>query len=164
MKRLALFALLAWPGLALAGPDFSGHWLLDEDASGSMDTVLKLQEVSWAKRQLAETLDNEQRIVQSEAGLTVTFDNLLGDIEQRLVLDGQPHETVNPAGMKSVLSTRWEGEALVASGPMTTDEGLTGTLTERRTLSADGQTMTLVVTVELPGHGSASTTRVFRKR
>lgn len=162
LRRAAL--LWCWPALAWAGPDFSGHWLLDEGASDSMDAVLKLQDVSWALRQVVGGLDNDVQIAQTTEGMTLTFDNLAGDPVQRLRFDGQPHETVNPGGLATTFTCGWEGEALLCAGPSETDEGVKGTVTERRTLSADGQTMTLLVSVTLPGAGSASAKRVFLRQ
>lgn len=161
MRALLLLFALSTP--ALAGPDFSGDWVLDEDASQPLDAILKLQDVPWYKRAVAETLDARVTIRQSGDALTLTFDNIAGDAVQELRIGAGPHPTVNPAGMPATLTTRWDGDALVAEGPATTDDGTRGVMTERRTLSADGRTMTLQVTAELPGVGAASTVRVFRR-
>ena len=147
-------------------PDFSGHWLLDAEASGSMDAVLEVQGVSWVKRKLATTLDNEQLLTQSPDGLVIVFDNILGNITQELVFDGRPHTTLNPGGQQVTFSTAWADDhrALTSSGPVVTDDGTVGTLSERRTLSSDGQTMHLQVRVTMATGASATVTRVFDKR
>jgi len=155
--------LAAAPALAA---DFSGRWLLDEAASGSMDPILDLQGVGWAQRKLAEGLDAKVTITQTAETLTATYENLAGDPTQVLHFDGKPHESVNPAGLPVTFSARWtQGDAvLVASGPATTEDGAAGTLTETRSLSADGRTMTIRIEVVAPGGRKATTTRVFRRR
>lgn len=165
LLRLITVALtLTWsmPSLAV---DFSGTWTLDASASGSMDPILELQGVSWAKRKLAERLDAKVIITQAGDRLTAVYDNTLGQQEQVLVFDGKPHQTVNPAGIATTFATTWhDGETrLVSSGPSTSDEGAVGTLTETRSLSSDGQTLTIVVQVTTVDGRKASTTRVLRK-
>ena len=165
MFRLAAVALsLTWSLSALA-VDFSGTWTLDASASGSMNPILALQGVGWARRQRAERLDAKVSITQAGDRLTAVYDNATGQQKQVLVFDGRPHETVNPAGITTTFSTAWhDGETrLVSSGPSASDDGATGTLTETRTLSSDGQTLTVVVQVTTSDGRKASTTRVLRK-
>lgn len=154
-----LLTALAWAG----GPEFSGTWSLDRDASTSMDPVLSLQGVSWALRKAAANLDAESVITQDAAGMTVQFDNFRGKVDQRMVFDGQPHATVNPGGLPTTSSTSWEGAVLVASGPVDAD-GVEATLTERRSLSADGATMTVQVIVQMPDGREAQAKRFFAKQ
>jgi len=146
-----------------AAADFSGAWAIDEAASQSMDPVLALQDVSWVKRKLAESMDHEQVAVQTDTGLTITYDNLVGPVVQELFFDGQPHASVNPAGLPTTFIAIWQDEALVATGPVTNDDGREGYLKEHRTLSADGETMTILVTVAVEGAGEATVRRVFRR-
>lgn len=158
-----LFALLALLSpLAALSADFTGTWRLDDAASQSMDDVLALQDISWAKRKVAGYLDNNVVIVQSSDRMTVTFENVLGSHRQELVFSGQPHQTVNPAGLPTAFASRWVGEELVCTGPTSDGEGLGGVITERRSLSADEQTMILMVTVETGGQ-QATVKRVFRR-
>lgn len=161
---VSLSLSLSWTAPAFA-VDFSGTWALDVNASGSMDPILELQGVSWARRKLAERLDARVRITQVGDRLTAVYDNVLGKQEQVLVFDGMPHETVNPAGIATTFSTSWrDGETrLVSSGPCTSDEGATSTLTETRTLSADGMTLTLMLQVSTADGRKASATRILRK-
>ncbi len=165
MRWFAVLMLLLLPGLSLAQEaDFSGSWRLDEQLSLSMESLLELQGVPWALRKMAGGFDVEALITQSADGMTVTFDNLRGLQRQELVFDGQPHQTVNPAGLPTTLSSTWaEGGVLVATGPVEA-EGRTATLTERRALSRRGDVMTVQVQLTLPDGQSASTRRVYRKQ
>jgi len=142
--------------------DFSGHWVLDQTASEPMEALMKLQDVPWAVRKVAEGFDNEFKAAQGPKGLTISFDNWIGDFNQELVFDAKPHTTQNPAGRKTTFSTSWseDGATLVSSGPVDLD-GAMGTLTERRSLSADKKTLTLLVSMVVSGGQSATARRVY---
>ncbi len=74
---------------ALAAPvDFTGNWMMDEDASTSLEPVFQLRGVPWARRKLAEGLDESQDIKQSGHRVSIGFDNIVGRMEQKLVADG----------------------------------------------------------------------------
>ena len=147
-------------GLAEAA-DLSGHWVLDAGASQPIDPILAAQGVSWAKRKAAEYLDTDCTIVQSGERLVLTFRGPLGTVTQTLVADGQPHATVNPAGLPTTWTTSWQGEALVSVGT-TQAEGQQAALTERRTLSADQQVLSLALTLSAGGQ-QTTVQRVFRR-
>jgi hypothetical protein len=145
--------------------DFTGAWKLDEGASDTMEAVLALEDVGWAKRKLVESLDAEVVIQQDAGKLIATFDNLLGDAKQQLFFDGKPHETVNPAGFAATFTTQWlDDRTMVATGPSSGESGSPGTLTETRSLSADGKTMQLVVKVTAADGRSATSKRVFKRQ
>jgi len=168
----ALVALLLLASPALAGPpepapgvDFSGSWVLDDSLSQPMDPIFALQDLSWAVRKAAASFDSKATITQSADRLTVTFDNLLGEHRQELFFDGAPHTTVNPAGVPTTFSSAWaDGVKLVASGSLKNEEGQEGTLTEVRTLSEDGQVMTVQVQLTLSGGETASAVRAYRRQ
>lgn len=164
--RWILTAMLAIaPSIAWADrPDFSGHWVLDADASDPMDPVFQLQGAPWAMRKIAAGFDDEADIQQHADRLEVIFENLTGTHLQRLHFDSTPHATVNPAGMAMSFTTRWEDEerVLVASGQMTGKH--VGTrLEERRSLSADGARMTVLITFTRPDGASASARRIYAR-
>lgn len=165
MGRLLVLGVMAsCPAFALAGsPDFSGTWTLSTERSSPMDPILELQDVPWAVRVVAGDLDRNAVIRQQADRMTIHFDNWRGELEQVLLFDGQPHTTVNPAGLPTTFSTRWEGEVLVSEGPADI-EGEQALLRERRTLSADGREMTVVVELTAPSGASASARRVFEKQ
>jgi hypothetical protein len=158
-------APVAWAADAPA-IDFTGHWVLDDSASQSMDPIFSLQGLSWVARKAAATLDNEAVIAQQGDRLVVTFDNITGEARQELFFDGQPHPTVNPAGMATTFTSSWAdgGKALVAVGAVEADDGTTGTLTEYRTLSADGAVMTVALEVAVPDGRKATSSRVYRRQ
>ena len=97
--------------------------------------------------------------------MKITYDNALGQNTQQLFFDGKKHLTKNPAGLDTWLTTTWskDGKALTSTGPSKTEDGLPGTVTEIRTLSADGTTLFLTINLELSNGRSASVKRVFRK-
>ena len=143
--------------------DFSGSWTLNEQLSMSMDPIFALQGIPWAIQKVAAGFDAEAVIAQTDSQMTVTFDNFRGTHHQVLVFDGQPHTTVNPAGLPTTLSTRWQGDVLVAQGSVDID-GQRATLTERRTLSPDGRTMTVQVRLVSADGEQATTRRVYSRQ
>lgn len=164
---LAFLLTLPLPSPATAEhPNFTGTWSLDTDASGSMDPIFKLQGISWTKRKLGATLDNELKATQTADKLSIVFDNLKGTITQELYPDGKPHETMNPAGRAVTFTTTWseDGKSLVSTGLTVTEEGTHATITVRRSLSADEKTMTLRLEVVLKDGRKASTRRVFLRQ
>lgn len=147
-------------------PDFSGVWMLDAEASGSMDAVFELQGISWIKRKFAAQLDVKQTLTQSDEKLELVFDNLLGTHHQRLYFDGKPHVTVNPGGREVTLSSRWvdNDQVLISTGPTTTEDGAAATITERRSLSANGTILTLHLKLFLDDGREAAARRVFQRQ
>ena len=167
MILLAILMTGLIPSSALAQrPDFTGTWALDKAASDSMDPVFQLQGISWAKRKLGANLDAKQEISQHEDNLVIVFDNLVGNVTQKLYFDGVPRASVNPAGHDATFTSSWsqDGKFLVATGPVKTHDGTTAITTERRSLSPDGRTLTLHVEVALPDGRKAAVNRVFRKQ
>ena len=161
LVALALAAGTGTPVLA-QGTDFSGTWHLDRDASefpqfgrgggggrgggrgGGAPATLVIT-------QSADALTMEQ---QAERGSrTVTYR-----------LDGS--ESTNRAARGELVSTsRWDGTALVTEGTMnlSTPRGdFSLDVVERRSLSADGQTLTVESTRSAP-FGDMVTTLVYRR-
>ena len=154
-----VFSAVSWAQDA----NFSGSWVLNEQRSQSMDPIFTLQDIPWAQRKLASGLDAQATITQAEDRLTVTFINFIGTHNQVLVFNGQPHATVNPAGLPTTLATSWQGDVLVARGSLSSD-GQAATLTERRSLSPDGQTMTVQIKLVTADGQQASTRRVYDRQ
>ncbi|MCO4745896.1 MAG: hypothetical protein KC912_13970 [Proteobacteria bacterium] len=161
--------LVMFPARSLAQPaplvDFTGGWQLDHQLSLPMDPLLELQGVPWLLRKVSAGFDATASITQSSDRLSVTFDNFRGVHNQVLLFNGQPHLTVNPAGLPTTLSTTWthDGTVLVATGPVDAD-GRTAVLTERRSLSALGDVMTVDLKLTTPDGQTATTRRVYRKQ
>ena len=146
-------------------PDFTGHWLLDEGLSDTMDALMTLQGVPWAMRKMAEGLDHEVHQRQQGDRLILVFDNALGDFRQELIFDGVRHETLNPAGRTTYFATQWskDGQSLISSGPVDLD-GEEGVLTERRSLDPSGQILTLMVALKTPDGKESAAKRIYRKQ
>lgn len=180
MKRLRMafvpFALLA--AAALAAPpaaaqsaDFSGTWRLDADAS-------EFPDFGGGGGRLfgggggrggggrggpgpggARTLV----IVQTATMLIVEQQSDRGSRAVTYRLDGEESTNSGPRGEQTSRS-RWDGAALVTEGTqsVSTPRGdFTLEFTERRTLSADGRTMTVSATRTTP-RGDIDTTLVYR--
>ena len=166
---LALLAMTALAAPATAqGTDFSGTWRLDAAASELPD-VGGRGRLFGGRRQGgrggpggggARTLV----IVQTGAMLIVEQQSDRGSRAVTYRLDGEESTKSRPRGNQTTRS-RWDGAALVTEGTqaVSTPRGdFSLELTERRTLSADGQTLTIEATRSTP-RGDIDTTLVYRR-
>ena len=149
-------------------PDFSGTWQLDRDAS-----VLP-QRPEGGGRGVGRFFRRGERAVRGPAEtlvITQTADALF--VEQRREddpdvlryrLDGSSSTNPMPRGELTTTS-RWDGAAIVTEGTQEIPgllRDISIRLTERRSISADGRTMT-VESLRTTGRGEFALTLVYRK-
>lgn len=173
MRNVALFLVGALAATAVATalaqpPDFSGSWRLDRDAS-----VLP-ERPEGGRRGIGRLLGRGEQAVRGPADtlvLTQTPDTLFveqrrddGSRTMRYRLDGS--SSVNPMPRGELTTTsRWDGATIVTEGTQDIPRLLRDIsiqLTERRSLSADGRTMTVESTRTMPS-GALAMTLVYRK-
>lgn len=168
---LALLAAAALAAPAAAqGTDFSGTWRLDADASELPDFGGGGRGFGGGGRRQggagggfaggARTLV----IVQTPAMMIVEQQTARGSRAATYRLDGEESTNSGPRGEQTARS-RWDGAALVTEGTqsVSTPRGdFSLEFTEWRTLSADGQTMT-VESVRSTPRGDIETTLVYRR-
>ncbi len=167
---LALLAMAALAAPAAAqGTDFSGTWRLDADASELPDFGGGGRRLFGGGRQQgggggglggAPTLV----IVQTPAMLIIEQQSDRGSRAVTYRLDGEESTNSGPRGAQTTVS-RWDGAALVTEGTIEVETRLRDfsiAVTERRTLSADGQTMTIAATRTTP-RGDVDSTLVYRR-
>lgn len=167
---LALLAMTALAAPAAAqGTDFSGTWRLDADASELPDFGGGGRGLFGGGRRQgggggglggAPTLV----IVQTPAMLIIEQQSDAGSRAVTYRLDGEESTNSGPRGAQTTVS-RWDGAALVTEGTIEVETRLRDfsiTVTERRTLSADGQTMTIAATRTTP-RGDVDSTLVYRR-
>ena len=169
---LALLAMAAFAAPVQAqGSDFSGTWRLDADASEFPD----FQGRGGGGRRGggrrgggggprggggAATLV----IVQTAEMLIVEQQSDRGSRAVTYRLDGNESTNSGPGGAQTT-RTRWDGAALVTEGTteISTPRGdFSMGLTERRTLSDDGQTLTVASTRSTP-RGEVNLNLVYRR-
>lgn len=173
MRNVALFLAGALAATAVATalaqpPDFSGSWQLDRDAS-----VLP-QRPEGGGRGIGRLFGRGEQAVRGPAEtlvVTQTSDTLFveqrredGSQTLRYRLDGS--SSVNPMPRGELTTTsRWDGATIVTEGTQDIPRLLRDIsipLTERRSLSADGRTMTVESTRSMP-FGDIAVTLVYRK-
>ena len=167
---LALLAMAAVAAPAAAqGTDFSGTWRLDADASELPDFGGGGRRLFGGGRRQgggggglggARTLV----IVQTPAMLVIEQQSDGGSRAVTYRLDGEESTNSGPRGAQTTVS-RWDGAALVTEGTIEVETRLRDfsiTVTERRTLSADGQTMTIAATRTTP-RGDVDSTLIYRR-
>ena len=167
---LALLAMAALAAPAAAqGTDFSGTWRLDADASELPDFGGGGRRLFGGGRRQgggggglggARTLV----IVQTPAMLIIEQQSDGGSRAVTYRLDGEESTNSGPRGAQTTVS-RWDGAALVTEGTIEVETRLRDfsiAVTERRTLSADGQTMTIAATRTTP-RGDVDSMLVYRR-
>ena len=168
MKRVlalaALAVLLGAPAATVSaqGTDFSGTWNLDRDSS-------ELPQGRGGRggggrggrgRLMAETLV----ISQTAASVTVEQQSDGQSRSIEYALDGS-ETTVQQGNGTLTVSASWDGATLVTEGTQSIETGrgnFTLDLTERRTLSSDGRTLTIETTRGTP-RGSQTFRLVYQK-
>ncbi len=172
MKRLvvlaAMLALVGAPAALVSaqGVDLSGTWNLDRDSSVIPQGRGGGRGGGGGGRggfglRTAETL------VISQTAASITFEQQGANGQSQTLqyaLDGS-ETTIDQARGTLTVNSRWDGATLVTSGnqEIETQRGnFSLELTERRTLSADGQTLTAEITRTTPA-GDRTSTLVYRK-
>ena len=169
MKRVlalaALAVLLGAPAATVSaqGTDFSGTWNLDRDSSelpqgrgGGRGGGGR----GGRGRLMAETLV----ITQTAASVTVEHQSDGQSRSIEYALDGS-ETTVQQGNGTLTVSASWDGATLVTEGTQSIETGrgnFTLDLTERRTLSSDGRTLTIETTRGTP-RGSQTFRLVYQK-
>ena len=170
MKRVltlaALAVLLGAPAATVSaqGTDFSGTWNLDRDSSelpqGRGGGGRGGGGRGGRGRLMAETL------VISQTAASVTVEQQSDDQSRSIeyALDGS-ETTVQQGNGTLTVSASWDGATLVTEGTQSIETGrgnFTLDLTERRTLSSDGRTLTIETTRGTP-RGSQTFRLVYQK-
>jgi len=153
---LALAALLPISAGAQT-PDFSGTWKINLIKSDPMPQRPGGQQMDMSGLTLA--------ITQTAEALTIVQTGLGPERTLTYYLDGR--ESTNAAMRGEMKSTSgWDGATLVTNGSATMDTPngtRTITMTEVRSLSDDGKTLTVTTTTDSP-MGKRTNKRVFDKQ
>ena len=167
----AIAALLGAPAATVSaqGTDFSGTWNLDRDSSelpqgrgggGRGGGGRRGRGGGGRGGLMAETL------VISQNATSITVEQQSGDQSRTIeyALDGS-ETTVEVGNGTLTVSASWDGAVLVTEGTQSIETGrgnFSFDITERRTLSSDGQTLTLETTRVTP-RGDRTFRLVYRK-
>ena len=134
-KILAFVCLVTVAALAAKPPEFTGSWVFNADKSKNVGMMSQVKMV--------------QTIQQTDSSLDVlshsTFQGSDQDMKTHYDLSGKPVANESPMAGASETVSKWEGEKLVTS--WTSQSAVAGgekvVRIETRSLSADGNTMTL---------------------
>jgi len=162
MKRSLVFVmgclLVAGVAFAQEKPNFSGTWVLDKAKSDPMGRPGgPSPDVTLIIEHKEPTLKIKQ-IIKTEQGERVQ--------ELSYTTDGKENKNPGFRGGEVITKSKWEDGKLVTKGSQTmeTPQGtMTMELTEIRTLSEDGKTLTVQTTRTTPG-GERTTKQVYTKQ
>lgn len=138
--------MLATVSLSAQAPDFSGTWALDAEKSQVIATAGILGLISAGA---PKTL----HITQPANG-TLVIESQINEAHVRIYKPGAQTSTPAGQGGAVIMTTKWEGRALVSEGAMKAPNGDTTTVKEVVALSADGK----VLTIEINTAAAASAT------
>lgn len=138
--------------------DFSGTWILDAAKSDLGRTS------SAAKQMPMRTVT----LVLKQTSDALTIQRTTGEQKETAVykMDGSVSTNKLPSGNESKSTVKWVGSTLVTKTTTKMDDSLGGgiaEMTDVRSLSADGQVMTLVVTRQTP-RGDVKQTLLYNKQ
>ncbi len=164
----ALALVLTAPTVLAQGTDFTGTWELDQDASAFPDFGGGRggRRGGFGGRGGGPAMGAGLTLIitQTDSRLTVEQQSDRGSRTLTYHLDGTESTNSGPRGEQTTTS-QWDGESLVSEGTMemSTPRGdFSMEFVERRTLSDDGQTMTVKATRVTP-RGDITTTLVYTK-
>lgn len=162
IATVILVALIGTPAEA-QDVDFSGTWTLDRDSS---DIPERRARGSRGRRG-GNGGGGPAATTISHTDGELVMEVQLGDQSQKLTyrLDGSTSQNAGPRGGATSTISSWDDAALVTEGSQTvsTPRGeFVIEIQERRTLSNNGQTMTVFSTRTTP-RGEIKTTLVYRK-
>jgi hypothetical protein len=165
MKRAFIFSVVMIVAIATivfaqGKPDFSGTWVLDAAKSdlGQMSASAKKMPMRTVTLVLKQTSD------------MLTIQRIVGEQKETAVFKLDGSETTNklPGGNEAKSTVKWVGSTLVGktTAKIKVDDaqgGVNTEMTDVRSLSANGQVMTLVVTRQTP-RGEVKQTLVYNKQ
>ena len=170
MKRVltlaALAVLLGAPAATVSaqGTDFSGTWNLDRDSSELPQGRGAGGRGGGGRGGRGSLMAKTLVINQTAASVTVEQQSDGQSRSIEYALDGS-ETTVQQGNGTLTVSASWDGTTLVTEGTQSIETGrgnFTLDLTERRTLSSDGRTLTIETTRGTP-RGSQTFRLVYQK-
>ena len=134
--------------LSAQAPDFSGTWQLDEASSNVIATAGIVGLIPAGAPKMLH--------ITQPANGTVVIESQVNEAHVRIYKPGR--ETSTPAGQGGAvtMSSRWDGQSLVADGALKAPNGDTTTIREVVRLGADSRTLTMEVTTKAPSAEAAT--------
>lgn len=176
LRGAAVLALVVWlvapPVTALADEapaepartDFSGRWSPDFERWQGIERLLDLQDAPWIVRQAIGRVNAVEEITQTDDQLVVEVDvplPLPGKV-QRCPFDNRLRDDQTPLGRPSRSRHYWEdAETLVHVHELEDDAAGPYTLTARRRLDANADTMRIELTASVPGEPDHRALQVY---
>ena len=161
LAALACFGIFGLPQTSTAPkpdpsdkPDFSGTWILDHEASTSLDPLMKRIGAGFLELEYAGSAKLKATIHQTEQVITVATRGP-GDfaLDENLYLDGRSYPTnLQLVGATCLTSrTAWseDHKNLVVTYQIKTKQGKEGQLIVKRYLINEGKTEVAVFTLQL---------------
>lgn len=167
MLRLGTFLLICWWILGTAAraqprPDFRGSWVLDRQASESLEPLLEAQGVPALERKVVARLNVILKVEQTSQRVKIVFITPLASDVEDLPTDGQAGEREVPFLGTVRFHSAWSEDGKVL---ITRSEAREGTVsaTVRRYLD-EGKRFVHATTVVGADGRTFSARRVFRKK
>lgn len=139
---LALALLLTAAAWAAAPPNFSGSWVLNHTKSRNLGAMAAMQDTTTIQQSETEMDVSDSAVFN---GTAMPAQNT------RYLFDGSAVANTGPTGVPAHTSSHWEKAVLVTV--WTSPGSIQGSVhrrIERRSLSADGRTMTLTSQPDTP--------------
>lgn len=162
-----IMAVIASTSPVLAGshPDFTGTWVLDLDASESVEPLLAAQGRSWVERKAANSVVITQVVTQTEETITLDVTSVATNRHDELKpgTGWQPSKTDRAESAKTRVLWSEDGQSLITETLMTFEGGEQATMKTTRSMTTDGQT-TYMLLEFIKGGVHERSKRVLRKQ
>ncbi|HEY0789625.1 MAG TPA: hypothetical protein VGD78_01055 [Chthoniobacterales bacterium] len=166
--RPCILAIVLWWSLTLAGTassDLSGAWVVDLNASDSLQPLSGRLHASWWRRWLMDAGEATYR--QNKDQLTIVTGPFLFLQVERLRLDGQPQSKNVLIASPCTQRTFWsaDGKQLISTTSFQTAEGKEARLRVARQLADGGQNLVIMESLDVTGElPPPLLRRVWRRR
>ena len=144
--------------------DYNGSWVLDKDASQPMAAILERRGLSWFHRRAAAAMGVTLRTQATLERVTESFESTLLSRDAVMEMDGVEREEESPLGELLRVRLSWGPEGELQRVTEMTCDGTPCTERSTRRVSDDGQTLTSVLELEVPGEPVLRARRIFRRK
>ncbi|MFN7971717.1 MAG: hypothetical protein U0166_05140 [Acidobacteriota bacterium] len=158
---------MAASAVAAPHPDFSGVFVVDLEASGSVDPLMEALGAPWLERKVAGSVGVTHTVEHKGDTIAIQIDSAVKSRKEVLKLDGTATASRGLDGSEITVHSRWsdDGQAVVTEADLPAREGSSGRkLVVVRSLEDGGKTMRQRIEVTLIDGSVLGVDRVFRRK
>lgn len=163
---VAVMGAIAAQAAPTPHPDFTGVFVLDMEASGSLDALLEAMGRSWVERKAASKVTVTHTVKQEGDAITIQIDSAFRSQTETVKLDGTPTTSHGLDGREITVHSRWsdDGQSVISEADLAGPDSKAKKLVVVRSIEDGGKTMRQRIEVTLPDDRVLPVDRVFRRK